>query len=237
MKKREILQYIIVLSSFLLSINAYGQSKNETNEFVPLTKEQYKQLPLFQGINVGFDIWGIGSKIFGSDFLSNDFFVEVNLKNRFFPIAEFGIGSTNTTNVETEIHYKASSPYFKIGMNYNILYKKPYLPGYLYCGFRIGHSSFSYDVDAPNIKNPILGNTSIPFEYDGVKSNATWGELLLGINTKIYKRFSMGWALRYKATINVKKSENTQPWFLPGYGKNKSTSLGLTYNLIYKLPF
>lgn len=45
------------------------------------------------------------------------------LKNRFIPIIEIGYGHTDTTDDETNIHYKASAPYFRIGMNYNILFK------------------------------------------------------------------------------------------------------------------
>ena len=34
---------------------------------------------------------------------------------------------------QTNIHYKASAPYFRIGMNYNFFCKKPYLPGFQMC--------------------------------------------------------------------------------------------------------
>ena len=33
------------------------------------------------------------------------------------------------------------------------------------------------------------------------------------------------------------KTEHTEPWYIPGFGKNNSTNLGVTYSLIYKLPF
>ena len=38
----------------------------------------------------GLDVFGLGSKIFGSDFTSAEVSVEVNLKNRFIPIIEIG---------------------------------------------------------------------------------------------------------------------------------------------------
>ena len=92
------------------------------------TTEEKATVPLYQGTYVGLDVFGLGSKIFGSDFTSAEVSVEVNLKNRFIPIIEIGYGHTDTTDDETNIHYKASAPYFRIGMNYNILFKKPHLP-------------------------------------------------------------------------------------------------------------
>lgn len=37
-------------------------------------------VPLYQGTYVGLDVFGLGSKIFGSDFTSAEVSVEVNLK-------------------------------------------------------------------------------------------------------------------------------------------------------------
>ena len=103
--------------------------------------------------------------------------MEVNLKNRYVPVAEIGYGTTDTTDDGTNIHYKASAPYFRIGMNYNFFFKKPYLPGFLYGGIRYGFTSFSYDVDAPTMKDPTWGFPEIPFSYDGIKTTVTWAEL------------------------------------------------------------
>ncbi len=230
MKKKEISIFIILLIS-LFSISAKAQDKT------PLTKEEYKELPLYQKSSVGIDVWGLGSKMFGSDFTSIEGFYAVNLKDRFFPIIEIGYGSMNSTNDNTNIYYKTAAPYFRIGMDYNFFYKKPYLPGYLYGGFRVAHSSFSYDVTAPDMKDPTWGDVTVPFSYTGVKTNVTWAELVVGLKTRIYKNFCMGWSLRYRIQMSMKKSENSEPWYIPGYGTNGSTKLGITYNLIYNLPF
>ena len=63
--------------------------------------------PLYNGMSVGLDLWGIGSSVFGGDFLSSEVAVDVNLKNRFFPIAELGYGSTDTWS-DKGIHYKSN---------------------------------------------------------------------------------------------------------------------------------
>lgn len=234
MKKERISTFIIALLSLssLLPSRAWAQ---ETQN-VPLTKEEWKATPLYQGAYVGVDAFGLGSKIFGADYSATELSAEVNLKNRYFPVIEIGYGSIETTHEETDIFYKTSAPYFRIGMNYNVFYKKPYLPGHFIVGFRYGFSSFSYDVEAPSMTDPVWGKPTIPFKYEGVKSNAGWLELVIGIRTNVYKNFYMGLSARYRSRMSVKKAENSEPYYIPGFGQNKGTNYGITYNLIYKLP-
>ena len=137
------------------------------------TTIEEEKVPFYQGTTIGVDIFGLGSKIFGGDITSTEISVEVTLKNCYVPVAEIGYGTTDTTDDGTNIHYKASAPYFRIGMNYNFFFKKPYLPGFLYGGIRYGFTSFSYDVDAPTMKDPTWGFPEIPFSYDGIKTTVT----------------------------------------------------------------
>lgn len=232
MKKRRISIFTtmpILLSSLLLLCAPAMAQGNKT--------EVKEDVPFYQGTTIGVDVFGLGGKIFGSDITSTEIGIEVNLLNRFIPVVEIGYGSTDTTDEETDIHYKTSAPFFRVGMNYNFFFKKPYLPGFLYGGIRYGFSSFSYDVDAPTLANPTFPYPEVPFAYEGVKSNVGWAELLAGIRVNVYKNFYMGWSVRYRKRLSVKKDEHSEPWYIPGFGKNGSTSLGVTYSLIYKLPF
>ena len=76
------------------------------------TTIEEEKVPFYQGTTIGVDIFGLGSKIFGGDITSTEISVEVNLKNRYVPVAEIGYGTTDTTDDGTNIHYKASAPYF-----------------------------------------------------------------------------------------------------------------------------
>lgn len=234
MKKKTTLIYTILLTSSL----ALSPFRLNAQEKKNIKVEEKEKTPLYQGTSIGVDIFGIGSKAFGSDITSSEVSVEVNLKNRFMPVLEIGYGHTDTTDEETNVHYKAAAPYFRVGMNYNIFFKKPYLPGYAYGGIRYGYTSFSYDVSSPNMTDPTWGNITVPFEYNGVKTNVSWVELVGGMTAKVYKNFYMGISIRYRIRMSMKKSENTEPWYIPGFGKNKSNNFGIgTYSLIYKLPF
>ena len=234
MKRLQISTYIIVLltlSNLLAPLTANAQEKKV------LTKEEWAQTPLYQGVMVGVDVSGLATKVLGSDMFSTEASVQLNLKNRFFPIVELGYGSIETTHEETDIFYKTSAPYFRSGMDYNVFYQKPYLPGYFTVGLRYGHSSFKYDIQAPDLTDPNWGHTEVPFAYNGVKSNAGWLELVLGLKTQVYKSFYMGFSVRYRSRLNVGKSEHSEPYYIPGFGKNGSSNIGISYNLYYKLPF
>lgn len=234
MKKRLISTYIIallVLSNLLMPISAHAQ------EIKILSEDKEEELPFYQGLMVGVDVSGLASKAFGSDAFSSEISIHANLKNRFFPVVEIGYGKTDTTGEETNIHYQTSAPFFRVGMDYNVFYKKPHLPGYFTVGLRYGFSSFTYDMQSPDLVDPNWGHTSIPVTYNDVKSNAGWLELVLGMKTQVYKDFYMGFTVRYRARQSMKKHENTEPYYIPGYGRGKTSNFGITYSLSYRLPF
>lgn len=235
MKKLSISIYIIALltlNSLLLPNTVHAQeTKILTN------KKEEGNTPFFQGVYVGVDVFGMLNKALGSDITTTEIDVEANLMNRFFPVVEIGYGSMDTTDDETDIHFKTSAPFFRVGMNYNVFYKKPHLPGFFTVGLRYGFSSFDYDVKSPDLIDPNWGHTSVPVVYEGVKTKVGWAELVLGLRTNVYKNFYMGLNVRYRSRMSMTKNENSEPYYIPGYGRGKSNNFGITYNLIYKLPF
>ena len=222
---------LVALSSLFLPGNAYAQN------IKVLTTEETKEDPFFQGLSVGVDVFGLLNKALGSDATTTELSVKANLLNRYFPVAEIGYGSMDTTADETDIHYKASAPFFRIGMDYNVFYKKPHLPGYFTVGLRYGFASFDYDLQSPDLVDPNWGHTSVPVVYEGVKSKVSWAELVLGLKANVIKDFYIGFDVRYRSRLSMTTNENSEPYYIPGYGKGKTSNIGITYNIIYKLPF
>lgn len=233
MKKESISTYIIAL----LTLTSLASPLYAQQETKPLTDEQWKALPLYQGAMAGIDVSALASKALGSDIAGTEAFVTINLKNRFFPVAELGYGSIDTTDDETDIHYKTSAPYLRLGLDYNVFYRKPYLPGYFTVGIRYGFSSFKYDVQSPPLTDPNWEGITVPVNYQGVKTNAGWAELVAAIKAHVYKGFHIGFSVRYRTRLSLKKHENSEPYYIPGFGKGGKSNFGITYNLIYKLPF
>lgn len=211
-------------------------------------KEPKIKYPLYNGVSIGLELWGIGSRALGGDFLSSEVSVDVNLKNRFFPIAEIGYGATDTWS-DKGTHYKSHAPYFRIGMDYNALFNKRH--GHmLLVGLRYGSSHFKYDVEALSIDDPLYGGTvgnpnledkiwggSLPYEHKGMKASMQWAEFCVGIRAHVWKALYMGWALRFKFKLSASPDEHGDPWYVPGFGKYDSSTLEITYTITYKLPF
>lgn len=231
---RSILRLLTISSLLLLPATGWGQTaKKKTDD-----KKSQEDTRFYRGTSLGVEIAGLGSYALGSDILNTEIQVQSNLLNRYFPVVEVGYGKVDTTNDGTDIHYKTSSPYFRIGLDYNFLHKKTHLPGILLGGLRYGFSSFSYDVDGPTMTDPNYGgSTEIPFNYPGENCKAHWIEAIAALKVKIYKGFCMGWSVRYKKRLSFSSQENTESWYVPGFGKNSGSSFNLSYHLIYNLPF
>ena len=243
-----------VLLLFCIGLPSIAQQQQQRPGPVQKRDQKKKEvvvdtIPFYNGTYVGVDIYGIGSKMLGGDFMSSEVSIGVNLKNKFIPTIEFGMGGTDTWN-ETGIHYKSkTAPFFRIGVDYNTMAKKKEKNSYLYVGLRYAFSSFKYDVSTLPVDDPIWGGSignpsleddywggSIPFNHPGMKASVQWLEIVLGVKVRIYKNFNMGWSVRMKYKTSVSTGEYGDPWYVPGYGKFKSNNMGITYSLIYKLP-
>lgn len=248
-KRRTSISIILLLSSIflILSLPMKAQErkirfkseveKEEAEKKLQEKASQKENVTFFQGLSVGADISGLLNKAFGGDYQYGDISLQANLKNRYLPIIEVGYGKIDVTNEETNIHFSTAAPYVRVGMDYNMMSKKPHLPGYIYLGGRIGFTPMKYDYEAPTLIDPNWEGLEIPIDYHDVKSNVTWFEFVVGLKAHVFKRFSMGWSIRYHSRLKMTKNENSEPHYIPGFGKGGRTNFGVAYNLIYDLPF
>lgn len=235
-----------------LSAEAQSYSSSGRDNRPVATKKEKKpaeiEYPLYNGISVGVDLWGIGSSLFGGDFMSSEVVACVDLKHRFFPTVEVGYGKTDTWNDEG-IHYKSGAPYFRIGLDYNALYKKKH-GQMLLVGVRYGYSSFLYDVASLEVNDPIYGGSSsnphltdeiwggsVLYNHSDMKGALHWLEFGVGIRANIWKGLQMGWGLRFRFNLSASTGKYGDPWYVPGFGKYGDNTLGVQYTILYKLPF
>lgn len=225
----------------------FQQDNKPQNKPTAEKKTEEVAEPLYKGTFISIDLWGMGSKVLGGDFVSSEVAIDVNLKNRFFPVLEAGYGSTNAWN-DNGTHYKSNAPYLRIGMNYNTLFKKKF-DNYLFVGFRYAMSSFKYSVENTALQGTEYaegGNSelidpiwkeSLPFTREGMKGTMHWAEFCVGIRAHIWKSFYMGWSLRMKYRITSSGDIYGNPWYIPGFGKYASNTLGVVYTITYKIPY
>ncbi|MBM6993213.1 MAG: hypothetical protein I3J02_08120 [Prevotella sp.] len=223
----------IVFSLVVFSMpQAYAQtSKKEAQEKLRL-KQIDDSIPWFRGIQVKADLVGLVQKLV-SDYGQYEAGVRVNLKDKYFPTIELGLGKADHNDIVTQISYKTSAPYGKIGADFNIMKNKHDIYR-VYVGFRYGYTSFKFDVDHPDMIDPVWGGTT-PFTGHNIKANYHWMELLASIDAKIWGPVHMGWSARYKRRLHYNNGELGNVWYVPGFGKQGSTRLGGTFDIIIEL--
>lgn len=182
----------------------------------------------FRGVAVSGDLAGAVMNLV-SDYGQYEAALRVNLKDRYFPIIELGIGQADHTDDGTNIRFKTTAPYGRIGMDFNILRNK-HDDYRLYAGARLAYTSFEYDIAAPPVTDPVWGGVA-SYGQDGVKGNYMWMEAVLGVDAKIWGPLHMGWSFRYRAKISGSMGSIGKAWYVPGFGRSGGTRLGATFNV------
>lgn len=207
-------------------------------------------MPLYCGTTVGVDLAAPVMGLIKKEYIGSEVSLKVNIKNRFIPVLEAGAGQVHKVS-ETGIEYTGKlSPFFRVGMDYNLLHKRQDKNYFLFAGLRYAFSRPTYSVKVypledelfgQSIPNPLLTDDvwggSLSHQATGQTANVQWMELLLGVKVKLYRALSVGWSIRAKYLLRATKPQEANPWYVPGYGKMKSDNLDVTYSLIYELPF
>ena len=223
-------RYFLLISILLFAPLVAKAQENKTQEKKPISFS-------FNGVSLSADIFGLAYSLLGN-YTSSEVAVEANIGNRIYPAIEAGYGWCNTTDEISEIHYRTAAPYFRVGLNYNFSTTRENPdPKYSIFGIaRYGFTMCKYDVNTPPVTDPVWGG-STTLDLTGVKGRASWAEVGVGIRVKFNRFFHMGWTIRYMARLSQTKGPNSQLWYIPGYGINKSTGFGGTYNFIFEIPF
>ena len=194
----------------------------------------YKRYPLLTDISVGVNFAEPLFMAFGQSYASADVNATLNMWNRLQPTVELGLGWAKNTPDGMNFTYRGKpSPYFKIGTNYNFLFKNS--PDYqAFVGIRLGYSTFGYEITDVHYRSEYWQET-VEYNLKGEHSHALWGEAGIGLKVKLFDRLSMGWMIRYHGIFNYSKNEHSKPWFIPGYGP-RGSSLGFSLGISYTLP-
>ena len=194
----------------------------------------YKRYPLLTDISVGVNFAEPLFMAFGQSYASADVNATLNMWNRLQPTLELGLGWAKNTPDGMNFTYRGKpSPYFKIGANYNFLFKNS--PDYqAIIGIRLGYSTFGYEITDVHYRSEYW-QEAIDYDLKGEHSHALWGEAGVGLKVKIFDHLSMGWMIRYHGIFNYAKNEHSKPWFIPGYGP-RGSSLGFSLGISYTLP-
>lgn len=214
-------RFLISVAALLSTLSLYGQKRMAV-------AEDTVKVSLFRGFAVSVDLAGAIQKAV-SDYGQYEAALRINLRDKYFPIVEAGIGKADHDDAVSKISYSSSAPYFRIGVDFNMM-KQKHDVNRIYVGVRYGFSSFKYDVHHPGVKDPIWKDISA-YDVDDVSCNYHWAELVAGVDAKIWGPFHLGWSARYRRRISYDNGPLGNVWYVPGYGKSGNTRMGGTFNV------
>ncbi len=224
--QRNITTSILRLSVSLLLVFIALPSQAQLKMF----RMEKDSIPLFRGFSLSFDLVG-PAMLTMSDHGEIGGALRINLHDQWFPVFEMGIGRANHENDEvTAITYKTTAPYFRIGMDWNVLRNK-HQANRMYAGFRYGFTNYKVDIIRENLPDPVWGSQA-GFGVDGLSCNMHWLEIVLGIDAKLYGPFHLGWDVRYRRRLIHNEGNIGNTWYVPGFGKFDQDNLSASFNVI-----
>ena len=187
-------------------------------------------IPLMRGFQVSFDLFGAGQMMFG-DYGQYEAALRLNLHDQWFPIVEVGYGKANhEDDIVTGITYKTEAPYFRAGVDFNLL-KRKHQSNRLFAGFRYAYTSYKVDMWRQDFPDPVW-QWPTGFGIRDEKCSQHWAELVIGIDAKVAGPLHLGWSVRYKQRLAHNDGLLGRTWYVPGYGTWDSSTFGGTFNVI-----
>lgn len=121
-------------------------------------KKKKKDVHFLNGFSVGIDFVGLAMRLAGSDWSNAEVLGRINILDKYFPIAELGLGHSDHEGAELSNHFSTSAPYFRVGLDYNV--NKKHNANRLTIGLRYGFSKYRYDIDSPEpLVDPYWGDS------------------------------------------------------------------------------
>lgn len=216
----------LIVSLLMLFVGMSSTQAQVTKMF----KMEKDSIPLFCGFSVSFDLVGPAMMMLTTHG-EYEGALRVNLHDQWFPIFELGLGRANHKNDEvTGLTYKTTAPYFRLGMDWNILRKK-HQSNRMYAGFRYAFTSYNVDIIRENLPDPVW-QTASGFGVEGSRCNMHWMEIVLGIDAKVFGPLHLGWTIRYKRRLVHNDGALDATWYVPGFGINDKDNIGANFNVI-----
>ena len=213
---------VSLLLCILAVIPADAQNRRKDTE---VTKDT---VALFRGFSVSADLVGPVMMAVG-DYGQYEAALHLNLKDKYFPVFELGYGRADHTEETTQLSYKTSAPYVRIGADFNVLKNKHDIYR-LFVGVRYAFTSFKYDLSSPGVNDPVWGGVTA-YEATDVKCNYHWLEAGLGVDVKLAGPLHLGWSLRYKQRLSADEGTLGKAWYVPGFGETGTSAFGALFNV------
>lgn len=189
---------------------------------------QEKQ-PVLAGFAVGVELTGPILKL-ASSWSNMEVMGRLNLKEKYFPIVEMGIGSADRDGRENNNNYSTTAMYMKVGFDYN--FNKKANGNRFMAGVRYGFTSFKYDFSNPDMWDDLY-QVPMPIEVKDCSGHAQWLELVVGVETKLWSFIRLGIDGRFRFSTLSRFDSHGDAWYVPGFGIYDTTNFGASMRLMF----
>ncbi len=195
-----------------------------------ITGKKEKKVHFINGVAVGADIVGVVMKVAGSDWSQLEVMARLNLLDKYFPIFEMGLGMADHEGLDIDNHFVTHAPYFRIGADYN--FTKKHNGNRLFLGFRYGFSFYNFDLEAKTPWKDPIWKEERPVDFKSLSCNSHWGEIVFGLETRLWTIIHLGWDVRIKFRFKENGPDLGSPWYVPGFGRNDTSAWGGSFKIL-----
>ncbi|MCB9064258.1 MAG: hypothetical protein H6551_03855 [Chitinophagales bacterium] len=209
------LRYSISILFILLSVFTYAQDVEEEAER-PQIKDSTHQLRL------GVDAFKIVTNQLQTQRQSYELIFDYYWKKDLYFVAEGGWGNAQLDY--TDLAYKSSNTFFKLGFDKSILSRLTSKDWDLaFIGLRYGMGLVERGDAFYSITDSLWGTTS--GTVAGTNFTAHWLEITGGVRVEMVKNIFVGWNVRGKFILNGKKFKELPPYYIAGYGNGEKNTI------------
>lgn len=178
-------------------------------------------------ISIGIDIAQPITNAFYKNRTGYEGMVDYYFGKELYGVLEGGFGNASVDY--TDLQYKSSNTFFRIGVNKSILVRlsdRDWDMGFI--GVRYGMASIRRSAGTYTVADDLFGSTTGTVPAKNFLGH--WAEITGGMRVELFAGIALGWTIRGKFLLNAKSFKDLSPAYVAGYGKGDKNSV-FDYNL------
>ncbi len=222
---------LLVSQSAVAQIESDAESNTQDQDSV-VYKERY-------GLRIGGDFGKLVRSFIADNYSGFEVNADYRITKNIYVAGEIGFEEKTTEN--EFLNSTASGGYFKGGIDYNMYQNWFGMENMIYCGFRVGASSFTQTINSFTTYNTNQFwdqfSSDEAIEFDGL--NAIWAELILGIKAEVIHNVYIGLNVQMKSLISETEPDNFENVYIPGFDRTYDSGrfgIAFGYNISYLIP-
>ncbi|MCK8524086.1 DUF6048 family protein [Aquimarina sp. D1M17] len=192
------------------------------------------------GLRAGVDLSRIIRTAVDDNYEGFEIVADYRIYKNFYIAGE--VGNESLLRDEENISVEGSGSYLRAGLDYNVYDNWYGMQNSIYVGLRYGFSTFDQTLNDYAIftGTNYFGPTEITESIESDGLNASWIELVFGIEVELFSNIYMGASVSLRSLVSEKTPERFDNLYIPGFGRTNdfsSIGVGYGYSISYLIPF